>query len=94
VGVMPGLSRLKLVAKTIQSFKPSINGLRLKAKAVKALAVTMITLGNTTSVDISQISNTITSMLPLIITLIGIAIPLIFIKYIMRFLEKILSGFG
>lgn len=38
------------------------------------------------------IINTMSSMFPLIIALIGIAIPLIFIKYIMKFLEKIMGS--
>lgn len=62
-----------------------------KSKAI-LVATTLATLGET--IDTSSISNMINSMLPLIISMIGIAIPLIFIKYIMKFLEKILSGFG
>ncbi len=90
---MRGLARLKLVAKTIQSIKPSISGLRLKARAVKAIAVVLITIGQTT-VDTTSLTQTLNDLLPLIIAMISLAIPLIFIKYIMRFLEKILSGFG
>ncbi len=74
--------------------KAKLSGLRLRAKMIKYMAVIALTLGETTTIDSTQFTNMINSMLPLILGMIGIALPLIFIKYIMRFLEKILSGFG
>ncbi len=39
------------------------------------------------------VTGSFNAIIPLMISIIAIAIPLIFIKYIMRFLEKIMSGF-
>ncbi len=72
-----------------------IQAQKLKAlgKVAPGIALVLITLGETT-IDTSQMTQMIQDMLPLIIAMISLAIPLIFIKYIMRFIEKILSGFG
>ena len=83
------------LGKRIKNALARIKGLPFQAIKNKALqiAIVLATLGETT-IDTSSMTQMINDMLPLIIAMISLAIPLIFIKYIMRFIEKILSGFG
>lgn len=70
-----------------------IKGFARKLYLYKKYMVVILAVAQTT-VDTTSLTQTLNDLLPLIIAMISLAIPLIFIKYIMRFLEKILSGFG
>ncbi|MEM1678937.1 MAG: hypothetical protein QXM43_02405 [Desulfurococcaceae archaeon] len=66
--------------------------LRTRKELILTVLIAIATLGQT--IDATQMTNLITSMIPLIIALISIAIPLVFLKYIMKLLEKVLGGFS
>lgn len=68
------------------------NAKRIITVAVPVLLVAV--LGETSGVDVTSITELMNSLLPLIIMMISIAIPIMFFKYLMKFLKEMLSGFG
>lgn len=67
-----------------------VNLAGVKTRLVALATGIVLTLGQT--IDFSSMMTVIQQMLPLLLTMISIAIPLMFIKYILRFIEKILGG--
>jgi len=77
------------LSKIINAFS-RVNLAGVKTRLVALATGIVLTLGQT--VDFSSMMTVIQQMLPLLLTMISIAIPLMFIKYILRFIEKILGG--
>jgi len=63
----------------------------LKLKVLAGITTAMVTLGQTGS---SNISNTINSMLPIIMSLFAVLIPLIFIMKIFDVFERLFKNFS
>ena len=51
-------------------------------------------LGQTSTIDTSSMTQMLQALLPLIMALVSIAIPVMFIKYFLKMIKELLSGFG
>jgi len=51
-------------------------------------------LGQTSTTDTSSMTQMLQALLPLIMALVSIAIPVMFIKYFLKMIKELLSGFG
>ncbi len=66
-----------------------------KVKAVIGVTTAVSALGQTsTTVDTSTMTSLIQSLLPLIVTMIGIAIPIVFFNKIIELIERLLKSFS
>ena len=79
---MPVLGRIKEKVKA------------LKNRALIGVAGALAVLGQTSTVDTSTMTELLNSMLPLIVTMIAIAIPIIFFNKIIEMIEKLLKSFS
>ncbi|MEB2836099.1 MAG: hypothetical protein GSR80_000115 [Desulfurococcales archaeon] len=67
----------------------------LKARAALGASAAIAVLGETTStIDTSTMTSLIQSLLPLIVTMIGIAIPIVFFNKIIELIERLLKSFS
>ncbi|MCE4608823.1 MAG: hypothetical protein F7C36_00365 [Desulfurococcales archaeon] len=69
-------------------------GKRIK-RPLLGVAPAIAVLGQTTStVDTTTFTQLLTSLMPLLVTMIGIAIPIIFFNKIMDLIEKLFKSFS
>jgi len=66
----------------------------LKAKVIPISSALSVVGATSTTVDTSSMTNLINSMLPLLITMIGLAIPILFFNKIMEIIEKLFKSFS
>jgi hypothetical protein len=66
----------------------------VKARIALGAGTALAVLGETTTVDTSTMTSLIQSLLPLIVTMIGIAIPIVFFNKIIELIERLLKSFS
>ena len=79
--------------KALRALRDKVGALRARAALGAGTAVAV--LGQTsTTIDTSTMTSLIQSLLPLLVTMIGLAIPIIFFNKIMELIERLFKSFS